>query len=309
MSSDLAPALRAFLRAANGLGARRAEALWAASAALANRLLPWPPPRLWATSGRERVVVVAPHADDETLGCAGTLIRHREAGDRTRIVIVTDGRLSRAYGFDAASMGERRHEEAREVARRMGAELDWVGLAQNQWSSEEGAAALRSVLSELSPTVVYAPSAIDYHPDHRRVATVLAAVLSEGPTSFEVRIYASQVPLTALLVNMVHDVSDLAESMGRASAAYATQREALSYSLRLKRYAGRCYGAGTLAEAFCCAPADVYAAWHARPPATFRSIYPRAWTDPLAALVGWRERMAWRRQARAVVGERRPKSA
>jgi hypothetical protein len=108
------------------------------------------------------------------------------------------------------------------------------------------------------------------------------------------RIYAIQVPLTPLLVNLAHDVSDLAEPIRRAAAAYATQRQSISHSLRLKRYAGRCYGAGALAEAFCSVSPQRYAAWHARPPATFRAIRPRAWADPLAALRGWRERAAWR---------------
>ena len=294
MSSDPKGAFRAFLRAANGVAATGAEDVWASSCALVHRLLPTPLPR-WSSSGRERVVVIAPHPDDEMIGCAGTMIRHRQAGDQTRIVVMTDGRRSRACGFDPPVMAERRREEAGEAARRLGADLDWLGLPEGEWTAEVGAAALERILSELSPTVIYVPSAIDYHPEHRRVAAALAAIASTLPAPFQMRIYAVQVPLTPVLVNLVHDVSDLAAPIRRAAAAYATQRDTVSYSLRLKRYAGACYGAGTLAEAFCSVPADRYTACHARPPAAFRSIHPRAWTDPLAALRGWRERAAWRR--------------
>jgi len=229
------------------------------------------------------------------IGCAGTLIRHRQAGDETRLVVVTDGRRSRACGFDPPAMAERRREEAGEAAGRLGAALDWVGLPEGEWATADGAAALQRILCEVAPGVIYAPSAIDYHPEHRRVAAALAAIVSSLPAPVELRIYAVQVPLTPLLVNLVHDVSDLGAPIRRAAAAYATQRDTVSYSLRLKRYAGACYGAGRLAEAFCSVPAVAYAACHARPAATFRAIRPRAWTDPLAALRGCRERAAWRR--------------
>ncbi|HXJ18600.1 MAG TPA: PIG-L family deacetylase [Polyangia bacterium] len=294
MSSERKAAFRAFLRAANGLAAARVEDVWAWSCARVRDVAP-AAASCWSSSGRERVVVIAPHADDEIIGCAGTVIRHVQAGDRTRIVVATDGRRSGAYGFDPAAMAERRREEAAEAARRLGADLDWLGLPEGDWADQTGAAMLARVLSELSPTVVYAPSAIDYHPEHRRVAAALASIVPALPQPLEVRVYAIQVPLTRLLVNLVHDVSDLADPIGRAAAAYATQRQTIAYTLRLNRYAARCYGAGTMAEAFCRVPGPLYAALHARPPATFRAIYPRAWTDPLAALRGWRERAAWRR--------------
>ena len=36
-----------------------------------------------------KVLVIAPHPDDETLGCGGTLFRHRHEGDELYWVIVT----------------------------------------------------------------------------------------------------------------------------------------------------------------------------------------------------------------------------
>ncbi|HVV51171.1 MAG TPA: PIG-L family deacetylase [Polyangia bacterium] len=294
MSSEWPAASRAFLRAANGLGARRAERLWAAGCSLAGRLTRVSA-RRWASRGNDSVVVIAPHPDDDALGCAGTLLRHRAAGDRTRIVVMTDGGLSRAYGFDPPALVVRRREEAAEAARRMGAELDWLGFPEGGWSTEAAADTLRLRLAELAPSIVYAPSAVDYHPAHRRVAAALASALATSAPAAEVRVYTIQVPLTPLLVNLVNDVSDLAQPLGRVLAAYATQRETIAYTLRLRRYAARFYGTGTEVEAFCAMPAALYSRLHTRPAAQFRGIQPRAWTDPLAALSGLAERAAWRR--------------
>ena len=297
MSSDRAGAWRAFLRAANGLAAHRAEVLWARSCAAVNLLrLTRHTPR-WSSPGRQRVMVIAPHPDDE-LGCAGTLIRHRDAGDQVRIVTLTDGHLSRAYGFDGPSIAERRREEAVEAASRMGAELLWLGLPEGDWQPEAGEHALRRALVETAPSVVYAPSIVDYHPEHRRVARTLAAALRQA-APVEIRVYAIQVPLTPLLVNLVHDVSDLAPAIRRAYAAHASQRQTTANMMRLKRYAARLYGAPALAEAFCAMPSRLYADLQRTDAAPkFRGLYPRAWTDPLAALAGWRERIAWRRALR-----------
>src|SRR5882757_7184185 len=46
---------------------------------------------VWAP-GRERVVVLAPHMDDETIGCGGTLALHAQRGAEITVVFMTDGR-------------------------------------------------------------------------------------------------------------------------------------------------------------------------------------------------------------------------
>ena len=298
-SSDRGRGVRALLRAANGLGSRAAEALWASSSAWAGRL-PHEPPKRWTSSGRERVLVIAAHADDEAMGCAGTVIRHREAGDLVHLAIVTDGARSRAHGIDGLSMRSIREREAKRAAAQMGVPCDWIGLHEGDWSDEEGRDAIRQRLREVAPTIIYAPSNIDYQAEHRRLARTIAALLTDrsgSPKLPEVRIYAVQVPLTPLLVNLVHDVSDLEPSIEAVWRCYATQLESVSRTFRLRRYAARFYGAATQVEGFCALPAELYSALHRRTPTRFRALYIRAWLDPLAVMVGAVERMTWRKMA------------
>ena len=40
---------------------------------------------------KNKVLVVVAHADDEAIGCGGTLIKHRNAGDEIRIIFMTNG--------------------------------------------------------------------------------------------------------------------------------------------------------------------------------------------------------------------------
>jgi LmbE family N-acetylglucosaminyl deacetylase len=235
------------------------------------------------------------------MGCAGTVMRHRAMGDLVHLAIVTDGARSEAHGIDRVSMRRIREQEAKRAAARMGVSCDWIGLHEGDWSDREGRDAIQRRLSDVAPTIVYAPSNIDYQTEHRRLARTLAALLADraaGAKLPEVRIYAVQVPLTPLLVNLVHDVSDLEPSIEAVWRCYATQLESVSRTFRLRRYAARFYGAATQVEGFCALPAELYSALHRRTPTRFRALYIRAWLDPLAAMVGSVERITWRKMAR-----------
>ncbi len=67
-----------------------------------------------------KVLVLAPHQDDESIGCGGTLLKLREQGCKLTIGFLTDGReLSRPEKANV----DRRKEEARKVCEALGAEM------------------------------------------------------------------------------------------------------------------------------------------------------------------------------------------
>ncbi|SVD84260.1 uncharacterized protein METZ01_LOCUS437114, partial [marine metagenome] len=47
------------------------------------------------------VAVIAPHPDDETLGCGGTLLKHKSNNDEIHWIIATDLQESEGYGVSA----------------------------------------------------------------------------------------------------------------------------------------------------------------------------------------------------------------
>ncbi len=118
----------------------------------------------------KRVVVVAPHPDDETLGCGGTLLRHRAEGDEVHWLIVTA--MSEAAGFSAARIRQREDEVA-EVARRYGfAGVHPLNLEVTQLDAVPMAtmvAKVGVVYSAVEPEVVYLPYRYDVHTDHAAV--------------------------------------------------------------------------------------------------------------------------------------------
>ena len=87
-------------RVARGAVYPAVEDAWAAVAWLVGRVLrPAPAPPIAAEGGPRRVLVVAPHPDDETVGAGGVAALHVAAGDAVTVVVATDGGASRAEGL------------------------------------------------------------------------------------------------------------------------------------------------------------------------------------------------------------------
>jgi LmbE family N-acetylglucosaminyl deacetylase len=123
----------------------------------------------------ENVVVIAPHPDDETLGCGGTLLRHREETCRLFWLILTRMTPDR-FSADAiaARQGEilavQEHygfEQVFELGHPAGA-LDRVAMS-------DLVASIGDVFGSVQPGTVYLPARSDAHTDHRIAFDAAAA--------------------------------------------------------------------------------------------------------------------------------------
>lgn len=93
-----------------------------------------------------RTLVLAPHFDDEVLGCGGLLLRLAAAGARVEILFLTDGSGGVEEIADRASYAARRRGEAEEVVRLLGcAGFEVVGIRDGALAAgrAEAAAAIR----------------------------------------------------------------------------------------------------------------------------------------------------------------------
>lgn len=276
------------------------ERVWTSGAWLAGRLLrPAAAPAIGTARGRRRVLVVAPHPDDETIGAGGVAALHLAAGDAVTVLVVTDGGGSRAGGLSSAEMARRRRAELEEAMVILGIrQLVCLGLPEGRWRAADAADALRRHLGDAE--LVYAPSCIDYHPEHLAVARLVGDLVRPEQL---VRVYELGVPLTPILANCLADIREVAGLKARAVAAFRTQRLALSPFKRRARYHARLYGVPA-AELFWELRGERYARvmaagdWRGGRCA-FRGVRGRPFTDPLSDLVGFRRRLVLRRAAGA----------
>ena len=146
------------------------------------------PPALW-----ERVMVIAPHPDDETLATGGLLQQAVATGAAVRVIFATDGdnnpwpqRVSehhwRISHADRARWGERRRGEALAALAMLGVSPESVcflgypdqGLTQLFLRGSDALlGALASEIATWHPTLLVTPSIFDLHPDHNALAVLL----------------------------------------------------------------------------------------------------------------------------------------
>jgi LmbE family N-acetylglucosaminyl deacetylase len=223
---------------------------------------------------RGKIVVLAPHMDDETLGCGGTIARHVQAGAQVTVIFLTDGR----HGGSCAGMtGTERENKQREIidvrkheAQRAGAVLgvqsivflDAVDMRLDVDTRVAGL--LRDILGREQPDCVYLPSFLEQHPDHRAATSVLFAAVASTRLEFECRGYEVW---TLLFPNCVINIDATMELKKQAIACYRSQLEHTDYlhtAIGLNAHRSLALGgrAGQFAEAF-----------HALSLADYRQLY------------------------------------
>lgn len=137
----------------------------------------WTAARLWSTAtplrdAASRLIVLAAHPDDETLGAGGLIATAAAAGTDVSVIVATDGEASHPRSSGAADLGARRRFEVVAALRELapGARLRFLGLPDG--GLRESTAALRdALLGELGPlphgVLLAVPWWGDGHRDHR----------------------------------------------------------------------------------------------------------------------------------------------
>jgi LmbE family N-acetylglucosaminyl deacetylase len=136
-----------------------------------------------------RIMVVAPHPDDETFGCGALIARVRAAGDQVTVVVATDGRHStRSAVLSPDELADLRAGELRAACDGLGVpgeDLVTLGWADGSLAGRtpQVAARLAELIAQRRPEMVFAPCARDEHPDHRAVhrAAVRAVIEQADP--------------------------------------------------------------------------------------------------------------------------------
>ena len=186
-----------------------------------------------------RILAVAPHPDDDVIGCAGTLARSRSAGDAICVIYATDGAASH---LGSASYPPERLRDVREAEALAG--LAALGLPPHVarfLREPDGAlcatpeararfdAALRAAIAAFAPTCVLSPWIRDVHPDHvatsSAVRRALAALRSEAELC-EYRVWGEPIDVATepgVSRELRVDVASSADTKRAAIAAHRSQ--------------------------------------------------------------------------------------
>jgi LmbE family N-acetylglucosaminyl deacetylase len=210
----------------------------------------------------DKVLVVAPHPDDETIGCGGTICLHRQKGDDVGVVFLTSGeactslKRQRRATQDPDRIRALREAEAKRACQLLSAmpvgflRLPDLGLTVH---IELAASKLRSVIEESAPTLIYLPHPGESHPDHEVTLPIVRAALAaiRGSLAPGLRGYEVWSPLPRC--DWVEDISDVMACKLRAIRCYESQLRRFRYDWAIRGlncYRGILGARSRYAEAF-----------------------------------------------------------
>lgn len=142
------------------------------------------------------LVVVAPHPDDESLGCGGLIAAARAAGRDVRLVVVSDGCGSHTHSalYPPEKLRILREEETRRAVSVLGMDPDRVAFLRlpdahvpsEGEEAEAAASRVAEVASSCAAGAVFVTWRHDPHCDHKAAAAIVALARRHMPG---VRVY------------------------------------------------------------------------------------------------------------------------
>lgn len=180
-----------------------------------------------------RALVLAPHPDDEVLGCGGTMARLATQGAEVHVAIVTKGREPRftTPGVEAVAREAERAHAVLGVTRTHSiglpaAELDTLPRADLN-------AAIAAIVREVQPDTIFLPFVGDLHIDHRLVFEAALVAARPRGASYPRRLLAYETVsetnwsaptlAPAFTPNVFVDIADHIDAKLRAFECFASQ--------------------------------------------------------------------------------------
>jgi LmbE family N-acetylglucosaminyl deacetylase len=170
-----------------------------------------------------RVVLLAPHPDDEVFGCGGALAAWSERGVEVAVIVLTDG----AVQGDAAA----RQRESCSACALLGiGPPEFWGLPDGSLAGESGLEdRLARRLEATGADLLVAPSPWELHPDHRRTAALAIAVALRS--GIDLAFYEVGNPLPA---NCLLDITARAGRKREAMECFVSQRPYQDYARHIE---------------------------------------------------------------------------
>lgn len=127
-------------------------------------------------------LILAPHPDDESIGCGGSIVKHVRGGNKVKVIFLTAGNMGDPLRIFAGNYINLRRASALKALSVLGvADYSFWEFGDRQLS--EGIETLyrkiREEVEQSNPDIVYVPSPYEIHPDHRAACRIGLRLLRE----------------------------------------------------------------------------------------------------------------------------------
>lgn len=200
------------------------------------------------------ILVIAPHPDDESIGCGGAVSLHVQRGDTVNAAFLTSGELGLKQ-LARAKAWEIREAEARTACKVLGIR-DPQFLRLPDWMMGDdinsAAAKLAPSLQKFAPELIYLPHPNEWHPDHKASLPVLHTALGISRIAEpKLRGYEVWTPITEH--QYVENITEVMPRKLRALRKHSSQLKEWDYVRAIKglnEYRGAMAGRCRYAEVF-----------------------------------------------------------
>ena len=127
--------------------------------------------------GAKKVLVVSPHPDDETLGCGGTLLKHKQNGDSTHCLIITE--MKENMGWEKETIKRRKNEINRVSKKYAFDSIDNLKIPTTRLdmvSKSDLITKINVIFKKVKPEIIYIPFVLDVHTDHQIVSEAICSI-------------------------------------------------------------------------------------------------------------------------------------
>jgi LmbE family N-acetylglucosaminyl deacetylase len=187
----------------------------------------------------QSILIVAPHPDDETLGCGGAIALLRQLNLPVAVVVVSDGTKSHpnSVAYPPPKLKKLREQESLAALAILGVAPEAVtfldlpdGEVEISSKSQPAIASIDQYVTQLIPSLVFLPWRKDPHPDHRaswQLFTLAAENLNNPPRIIEYPIWDWDTEQRGDFADSINawrlDITNVLELKRQAIAQYRSQ--------------------------------------------------------------------------------------
>ncbi|MDD3182626.1 MAG: PIG-L family deacetylase [Alphaproteobacteria bacterium] len=156
------------------------------------------------------LLIIAPHPDDETLGCGAAILSAKQANRVVKVIVISDGaKTNLPQKNGRQSIAQRRVQEVTTACTIMGLSAKDVIILgypdkQTHQNKDKIKADLRRLILEINPVEICSPYLLDRHVDHVATAQIVHALCVQGIISCPVYEYPMWFSLRDIVYRLTH---------------------------------------------------------------------------------------------------------
>lgn len=184
-------------------------------------------PKLIKKPKGKHILILAPHMDDEIIGCGGVVCKHIQNGDDVAVIYFTCGDKGNKSFSSDSSLSKIRKLEIQASNAILGIEksyfLDFSDSTNEDWCSKKDH--LKEIYLNVNPDLVYLPPYNDLHLDHRKTNWLF----KEATESLKVCNLCVYEVWTPVNPNIIVNITKQMEQKLKAIKACKTQVDCVDY--------------------------------------------------------------------------------